>query len=474
MIPTKIFLKAGCAFLLLSAPVSGIAQSGVVIPEPVMDPLRIELSDDPLVAYLNRRTPESVFIDQVGDAVSASPTVEETRFLVEEAEAARREARSALFPTVDLAVSGRTSIARDFSNDPDNIVERSRSQGRTDATFAINQRLLDFGAASMRVDAAGYRLRAAMFERERQSDSIALRAIATWYDVFTYRALIEVAEARLDSQFELRDAIETRIAQGVSARGDLARVDSELASSAAQMAGFERQLANAEARYQELFEQPAPDGLARAPLVAQPYVSREAVLAAALGIPEVQLSQAQAYAAQQEARAQRAETLPRVNGRIEGGRFGIFENDNDYDIRASIVLEQRFFGGGDARADQAEARAGQSRARADATREEALRLASIAWSDVQALEEQLSAVEASYLSSRQSRDVIFERFRVARGTLFDVLAAQRDFYDIAVLYIQTVTELDAARYVLLSRTGQLLDAIGWRNESETSYRLTPQ
>ncbi|MCA1750155.1 MAG: TolC family protein, partial [Sphingomonadales bacterium] len=402
-------------------------------------PLRIQLADDPLVAFLRRRTPDSEFIARIGAAVSANPSVEETRFLVEEAEAARREARSALFPTLDLALSSRTSLARDFSDDPDNIVERSRARGRTDATFVVNQRLLDFGTASMRVDAAGYRLRAAMFERERQSDSIALRAIATWYDVFTYRALVEVGEARLASQFELRDAIETRIAEGVSARGDIARIDSELASSAAQLAGFERQLANAEARYTELFEQPAPEPIARAPLVAEPYATREAVEAAALGIPAVQLTQAQAYAARQDARASRAETLPSVNGRIEGGRFGIFENDNDYDIRASIVLEQRFFGGGDARADQAEARAGQSRARADAVREEALRLASIAWSDVEALETQLAAVEASYLSSRQSRDVIFERFRLVRGTLFDVLAAQRDFYDIAVLYIQTVT-----------------------------------
>ena len=98
-------------------------------------------------------------------------------------------------------------------------------------------------------------------------------------------------------------------------------------------------------------------------------------------------------------------------------------------------------------------------ARASRIREEAERDAAIAWSDVRALEQQLEALEAAYIASRRSRDVIAERFRVARGTLFDVVAAEDAYFESATAYIQALTELDAARYVLLSRMGRLLDVL---------------
>ena len=55
--------------------------------------------------------------------------------------------------------------------------------------------------------------------------------------------------------------------------------------------------------------------------------------------------------------------------------------------------------------------------------------------------------------------MLVERFLVARGTLFDVLAAEDAYFETAAAYIQALSELDAARYVLLSRTGKLLDAL---------------
>jgi adhesin transport system outer membrane protein len=78
---------------------------------------------------------------------------------------------------------------------------------------------------------------------------------------------------------------------------------------------------------------------------------------------------------------------------------------------------------------------------------------------VRALEAQLAALENSYIASRQSRDVLAERFRVARGTLFDLLESESGYFGVAASYIRAITELDAARYVLLSRTGRLLPTL---------------
>ena len=109
------------------------------------------------------------------------------------------------------------------------------------------------------------------------------------------------------------------------------------------------------------------------------------------------------------------------------------------------------------RASQARARSAD--ARASRIRDEASRDAAIAWSDVKALEEQLRALEASYLASRQSRDVLIERFINSRGNLFDVVAAEDAYFETATAFIRTLAELDAARYVLLSRTGNLLESL---------------
>jgi adhesin transport system outer membrane protein len=123
-------------------------------------------------------------------------------------------------------------------------------------------------------------------------------------------------------------------------------------------------------------------------------------------------------------------------------------------------MRQRLFGGTEARVAQAQARARSADARATRIRDEAARDAAIAWSDVKALEEQLRALEASYIASRRSRDVLIERFINARGNLFDVVAAEDSYFETATAFIRSLSELDASRYVLLSRTGNLLDSLG--------------
>ena len=86
--------------------------------------------------------------------------------------------------------------------------------------------------------------------------------------------------------------------------------------------------------------------------------------------------------------------------------------------------------------------------------------AAVAWTDVQALQQSEAAIRDNYVAARQSRDVLAERFRVSRGTLFEVLTAETNYFSVAARYIQTVAELDTARYVLLARTARLLPALG--------------
>jgi outer membrane protein TolC len=49
---------------------------------------------------------------------------------------------------------------------------------------------------------------------------------------------------------------------------------------------------------------------------------------------------------------------------------------------------------------------------------------------------------------------------VSRGTLFDVLRAERDLLDAALTLAKTEYDLDVARFTLLARQGGLIERFG--------------
>lgn len=432
--------------------------------EPVLplhsgDPMAISAKDDPLLKIAQETAPLDLFRRVVAETIARAPGGVEAEATRDEAEAALDEAKSARKPTIDLTMSSYRVLSRNFGDGPQNIIEQSRPSRRTDQLLTLDQLLLDAGGAKNRIGAAAARLRAADFDVESAADRIALDTIAAWYDVFTYRSLVALADAFAGSQRELRAMVRERIKRGVSAPADIARVDSYIASAEARLARFRRLEQQAVARFEALTGRPPPAGLARAPYAGVP-ISRDLALLRASESPAVRSARAAAEAARKDAKAARADTLPILSAGIDAGRYGVFESPRDYDIRARLTVRQRLFGGVPERARQAEARARSTDARADRIASDAGRDAEIAWSDVAALEEQRAALEATYLASRRSRDTIAERFRVASGSLFDVIGAEDSYFETAGSYLQAVTELDAARYVLLSRTGMLLPTLG--------------
>ena len=154
------------------------------LPDPDPMPLAVKLDSDPILAIADAIADEAAFHEVIGEALKANPTLTEGQADGAAAWAAKRGARSAIFPRIDLGLNANRAIAREFSNDPDNVLERARGSGRFDATATLEQILFDFGATGMRIDAAIERVGAAEAELDRKSETVALRAIAAWYDLF--------------------------------------------------------------------------------------------------------------------------------------------------------------------------------------------------------------------------------------------------------------------------------------------------
>ena len=463
MMAQKILHPAGILALFAAAlPCPAFAQdyldpAAARLPDPDPLPLSVKPGGDPILAIADAVADEAAFHEVIGEALKASPTLTEGRADGDAAMAAKRGARSALFPRIDLGLSANRAIAREFSNDPDNVLERARGSGRFDATATLEQLLFDFGAAERRIDAAIERVGAAEAELDRKSETIALRAIGAWYDLFAYGHLTELAEHFIGQNEKLRSDVEFRITQGVAAPVERARIDSALASAKLRLAQYQREYQNARARFKELFGIDSPSRIVRAPAPELERLSDDALAARAAGSATVRVSEALARALRKDARAARLETGPNVTGGLDAGRFGLLEaGRRDYDVRARVTVRWRLFGPGDARADEARARAESADARALGVKLEAEREARIAWADVNALDDMLTAYRDDYVANRVTRDAVTERFRVARGTLFDALDAEDRLFSAAANYIRAMSERDAATFVALARSGDLL------------------
>ncbi|MBB4155138.1 adhesin transport system outer membrane protein [Sphingomonas jinjuensis] len=457
----------------LAVPGASFAQTA--LPAPTGAPLKIDAANDPILG-LSRITGNAEFFTRtVAAAVDRHPALTEAEAQIDQAKAQKGQARAALLPSADVSLSTYRTLDRQFGTlNPSlsvrNIVEKTRPTRQTDGLLSVNQLAFDGGAAFKRISAASARISAAVAGVDDAANRVALSTIGAWYDVFTFRQLLTLAEQYRKDQQSRRSDMLDRINQGVAAVTDLARVDSAVAGVDTRIANYRRQLANAEARYAELTGAPAPAELDRAPSLGVEPASAEAARVAALQVPSVKAAQDQARAARYDAKAVQADTYPTLGVSVVAGRYGFFETPGDYDVRALATVRARIGGGIQARADEAKARGNAQAARTATVIEEARRDAAIAWGDLAALNDQIAALQKSYLASRQSRDTIVERFRLTRGTLIDVLDSNDTYFAAAASYVETLADRDAAHYVLLARTGRLLDALGIKPANEV-YRI---
>lgn len=442
-----------------AAPYSRPPSRPIKLSQPVTDPLRLDLTGDPILA-LALPADHSSFRQAVVAALARNPSLGEAAAQLDEAQGVRNEAQAHMGPTLDLSFSHYEVVSRTFSNDSMNIIERSRPRRRTDAIASLTQPVFDFGANIARLEASDQRLNSARFATADTETQVALRAVGSWYNIFGYRALVSLATEFLVTQRDLRSEVGRRVTQGYAAEADLVQLDSFIASTNSEIADYRRRLQTAEAQYSELVGVAPPVDVERAPPPPVQYRTAADAEDEAQRMPAVLAAGALARAARSEAKAYRADQLPRITAGADIGRYGVFENHRDYDSRVTGTMSWRLFGGAKQRGEQADARQRGAQARYDRILEDARRDAAIAFTDLAGLRASELAAREGYIAARRSRDVIAQRFAVSRGTLYDLVGADNAYYAAAARYILTLTELDTARYALLARTGTLIDALG--------------
>lgn len=441
------------ALLLLTA---APAVARLQLPPPGDAPQAIDFAADPVLQFLGRTAPAAEFQAAIAAAVNRYPTAGEGQALGDAAGAARRQARSGLFPQVSLSLVASRSLARDFQGNAA-IVEGLLPRGRTDAAFAADQRLFDFGATSSRIAAADARLADARATAGAEAIASALDAITAWYALVGAQSFFDLATALADRHRQiLADTISRRDA-GLGSGGDVARAEAGLADALGALARRDRGLASAVAQYHALFGT-VPPADARRPAAPQSAAAdADAAVAMARATPAVRAAQARATAAQADARAVRADARPQLSAGVTATRYNAFDNSSNYDVRGQIVLRQALSLGGAeaARTSEASARARALGFAADRVRIEAERAAETAAADARILTRAALVLADAYRANRRSRDTMAAQFRVARGSLIELIRTEQDYVASAQALVQADIERDLAQFTLMARTGEL-------------------
>ncbi len=430
----------------------------LLLPPPGQNPQSINFSQDPLLAFLNPTKDAESFRAAIAAAVNRHPSFGEAEAGTSEALANRREARSALFPTLGVSLVGSRSLAREFQG-ASAPVEALAPRGRTDAIASADQMLFDFGATGARIAGASTRLRAARADAARSNTGMALAAIQAWLQLIASQAQLDLSQALVERHRSILADTSARVAAGLASGADIARAEAGLADAMAAAAGQARSLAAIRARAHELFGADAPDRPQRPP---PPPHSAAASADAAAGLshstPAVTAARALAESARALASAARTDTRPRLSAGISASRYNVFDGSGSFDVRGQVVLRQSLSVGGAeaARISAANARAAGVGFTADRVTLEAERDAEAAFADARILDESLGVRETAYRANRRARDAMAEQFRLSRGSLIDLLRAEQQFSGAAAALIQGSIDRDIARYTLLGSTGELL------------------
>jgi adhesin transport system outer membrane protein len=438
--------------LLLSAAAPALAIS---LPPPSAAPQKISAETDGFLKALAERDATAAFDASVVAGVAQLPALGEQAENIVAAKEQKDQNQSRLYPTLGVDFIVARTLVRDLNN-PATPVENLAPLNRNDALGSIDQLLTDFGATSARIRQSSAGIAAAKAQLDAARNQALIGLISTWYDVLEYRTAVSLAGDNVKRLEDLAAGAALRFQGGIDSGGDVARARAYVAGAQSQKLNFERQLAAAEARYQEVFGSPPP-AVARvmAPDVIPPSNQGER--------PEVIAARAQEKQAAAAVDAARADRLPVVSGRLGANGYNVLQDGTPaYDVRGQIVLRQRFSVGGAEASRVSELKARQRSAEYAVERIEtaAARELAVAEADVANLRLALPPLQTAYLDSRRARDLYVEQFRVSRGTLFDVLRAERDLLDAALALSRTTYDLDVARFVLLARQNGLIERFG--------------
>ena len=419
---------------------------------------RLAAALGPAGFILNEPGADDGFKSLIRQAVGRHPAYHHQLSALTETRAQRRLAASALYPQLSANFNGGYSLSRKFGSDTQYVVESLQPKEKFSAGLTASQLVFDGGATIQRMKSA----RAHQSEYENaisaRINNLAMDALTAYHDLLTHQALLALGDAYIARYAEILEDVKERERLGAGSRADVARATARLAAARARVSEIRESERLAEVRYEEFFGE-KPGALVRPSVSVVSVKTRdEAATAAVVNNPELAVAAAQADASQADYKAAKSARLPELRVSVDASKYDVFKNTDDYDVRAGLDMNYNIFGGGARAATiaQAASRARQAHYNEDEVRQGIERDAAMAFERREGAEAQLRDLATAVIANDTTRELVLERYRVARGDLIDVLQAENDYFEAGVAFLTGLANRDMAAYALMEQTGDLL------------------
>jgi len=403
--------------------------------------------------------------DAARKAVVSNPEVQASWHAFRAAQAEQRVAVGGYLPQVDLSAGvGRESLKR-----PGTATDRF---SHNSAVLSLNQMVYDGFFTRSEVSRLGYAKLARYYELVDVSESAALEALRAYGDVLRYRELVRLAQENYVHHRRIHDQIAERAGAGVGRRVDLEQAAGRLALAESNLLTEVSNLHDVSARYLRIVGEVPPAELAPlaqpAQLAPLPTNVTEALREAFVGSPALNAAVENVRAGQAQVESRRAAYQPRVDLRARQSTDRNLEGVSGIsrDGVVELALSYNLYRGG---ADQARVRqSAEALDQARDLREKACRdlrqTLSIAYNDVQRLDEQLRYLDQHQLSIEKAREAYRRQFDIGQRTLLDLLDSENEYFQARRAYVNGSYDQFIAQARALGGMGRLMTALAVARE----------
>jgi outer membrane protein/adhesin transport system outer membrane protein len=378
-------------------------------------------------------------------------------------EAARAQAR-AVDEAIPQALAGYRPTVRvtgTISNNRASLEPFGLNLYRQPKTLALDavQPLYSGGGTQAAVRQARARSDAQRFRLKAAEQGVLLQAATAHLDVFSNRALAELAANNVAVLQRQLQAARDRFEVGEITRTDVAQAESRLAGAVANQIATEGQLRVAVARYTRTVGDAPVRPLAGPFPFALPSSLDEALERAEADNPDLLSAQLIERAAEAAIGVENASLLPRLEFQAGASRgwepqFGVRREDEG---RLLVVLTIPFYEAGLARSQVREARqlARQARYRLDDTRRQVRAATIAAWRDVESTRAQIVSRRAQVQAAEVAFEGVTQETQVGQRTTLDLLNAEQELFSARANLVVAERNQQVAAFSLLSAVGGL-------------------
>ncbi len=412
-------------------------------------------------------------MDLIGLALENNPTTQQAWRQAQAAQAQVGEARSAWYPTVN--------IAQDFdaSRNVSNRELYNTTGGDISMSMQVTYMLFDFGGRSATVEQAFQTLLAANFQFNRTVQDLLLNVATAYFNFYSANALVEASQMDVKDAKAALDATEEKFRAGIQAKLDVLQTNSNYQKMLYTLEAATGELKTAEGELAKSLGFPAgtPFNVVLPQKDAMFNIAEKTVnqlIEEGLGKrPDIAAGRASLAAKEAAVKAAKSDLWPTVNLGTTGTNdwfryFGnrlTYDTRHDYGYMAGLNIQWPLFEGFDTffkiKAAEAEAKAEYEK-----LRQTELQVTAEIWEKYFNLVTAQRKLEFSvaYLESSQgSYELAMESYKTGLADILDILNAEASLSDARSQLIKSRKELYLA-------FAELVHAIGTINEKTDAAR----